>query len=183
MARIGRRRIKPAPFREARIAVLGIIMHVSESLLSTLLTIRTTLNQLRSGVGWKDAVLTGQTPVEGLSQSHAMGGRLLLLFTSILLAVMPWTEYYWHFDRFLRGGEDLEFGILFVVTILSLAIVLSRCRRQTMAVIHAVRRWIAGIIQNAIQPPQRNLQARLATFHSALSPAPLLTIYNLPLQI
>jgi hypothetical protein len=52
-----------------------------------------------------------------------------------------------------------------------------------MAVIHAVRRWIAGIIQNAIQPPQRNLQARLATFHSALSPAPLLTIYNPPLQI
>lgn len=112
-----------------------------------------------------------------------MGGRLLLLFKAILLAVMPLTEYYWHFDRFLRGGEDLEFGILFVLTILSLAIVLSRCHRQTMAVIHAVRRWIAGIVQNAFQPPPRNLQARLATFQSAFSPAPLLTIYNLPLQI
>jgi hypothetical protein len=183
MARIGRRRIKPAPFREARIAVLGIIAHVSESLLSTLLTIRTTLNQLRSGVCLREALLAGQTPVEGLSQSHAMGGRLLLLFTGLLLAVMPMTEYYWHFDRFLRGGEDLEFGILFVVTILSLAIVLSRCRRQTMAVIHAVRRWIAGIIQNAIHPPQRNLQALIATFHTTFFPPPLPTIYNLPLQI
>ena len=179
MARIGRRRIKPARFREARIAVLGITTHVSESLL----LIRTTLNQLRSGVCWKEALLAGQTPVEGLSQSHAMGGRLLLLFTGLLLAIMPLTEYYWHFDRFLRGGEDFEFGILFVVTILSLAIVLSRCRRQTIAVIHAVRRWIAGIVQNAVRQSPRSLRALIATFHTTLLPAPLPTIYNLPLQL
>ena len=181
MPRIGRRRREPAPFREeAGIAVLGIKPAVPHR--PPFLSIRTTFNHLKSGVCLKESLLAGQTPIDGLSLSHAMGGRLLLLFTGLLLAVMPWTEYYWHFDRFLRGGEDFEFAILFVVSILSLAIVLSRCRRQTMAVIHAVRRWIAGVARNAT-PPSRELQGWKPALFAALFPVPLLRIVNLPLQI
>ena len=180
MPRIGRRRREPAPFREAGIPVLGIKPLVALRL--PFLPIQTTFNHLRSGVCLKESLLAGQTPIDGLSLSHAMGGRLLLLFTGLLLAVMPWTEYYWHFDRFLRGGEDFEFAILFVVTILSLAIVLSRCRRQTMAVIHAVRRWIAGVARN-VTHPSRNLQGLRPALRAALFPIPLLRIINLPLQI
>jgi len=180
MPRIGRRRREPAPYRESEIAVLGIKTLVRDRL--PFLSIRTTLNHLRSGACLQESILAGQTPIDGLSQAHAMGGRLLLLFTGLLLAVMPWTEYYWHFDRFLRGGEDFEFAILFVVTILSLAIVLSRCRRQTMAVIHAVRRWIAGVARNGTSP-SRDLQGWRPALRAALFPVPLLRIVNLPLQI
>jgi hypothetical protein len=180
MARIGRRRRETATFHEAGVAVLGIKMLVPDRL--PFLSIRTTLNHLRSGACLQESILAGQTPIDGLSQSHALGGRLLLLFTGLLLAVMPWTEYYWHFDRFLRGGEDFEFAILFVVSILSLAIVLSRCRRQTMAVIHAVRRWIAGVARN-VTPPSRELQGWKPALFAALFPVPLLRIVNLPLQI
>jgi hypothetical protein len=182
MARIDRRRIKAAPFRETRIAVLRVRTLASNSLPFTLPSIRTTLSHLRSGFCLREALLARQTSADGLSRFHALSGRLLLLFTGLLLAVMPLTEYYWHFDKFLRGGEDLEFGILFVLTILSLAIVLSRSRRQTMAIIHAVRRWIAGIVRNGIHP-SRNLQGLMAALRAALFSIPLLRNDNLPLQI
>src|ERR1700722_16928695 len=146
MPRIGRRRREPAPFREAGIPVLGIKPLVPRRL--PFLPIQTTFNHLRSGVCLKESLLAGQTPIDGLSLSHAMGGRLLLLFTALLLAVMPWTEYYWHFDRFLRGGQDCEFGILFIATIFSLALVLSQCRKQTTALLHTLRRWILDVFQN-----------------------------------
>ena len=181
MARIDRKRIKTAPFREVRIAVRKTKSAIPDRIPFTLLPIRTTLDQLRSGVWFRESLLAGQTPIDGLSPSHAMGGRLLLLFTGLLLAIMPWTEYYWHFDKFLRGGEDLEFAILFVLTILSLAIVLSRCRRQTTAIIDSVRSSIAGIAQNTTFPTG-NLHALIAALR-ALSPVPLLRMDNLPLQI
>jgi hypothetical protein len=46
-----------------------------------------------------------------------VGGRVLILFTALLLAVTPWTEYLWHFDNFLHGGQDMELGLLSIVTI------------------------------------------------------------------
>lgn len=39
-------------------------------------------------------------------------GELLVLMTGLLLFAMPITEYFCDWDRFLRGGVDVEFSIL-----------------------------------------------------------------------
>ena len=38
--------------------------------------------------------------------------RLLVLLTTLLLLVMPVTEYLCNWDHFLRGGPDVEFSLL-----------------------------------------------------------------------
>jgi hypothetical protein len=38
--------------------------------------------------------------------------RLLVLLTTLLLMVMPVTEHLCNWDRFLRGGPDVEFSVL-----------------------------------------------------------------------
>jgi hypothetical protein len=38
--------------------------------------------------------------------------RVLILLTTLLLMVMPVTEYLCNWDRFLRGGPDVEFSVL-----------------------------------------------------------------------
>lgn len=50
--------------------------------------------------------------MNGSSQVCSVGGRVLILLTALLLAVTPWTEYLWHFDNFLHGGQDMELGLL-----------------------------------------------------------------------
>jgi hypothetical protein len=38
--------------------------------------------------------------------------RAVLILTEVLLLLMPLSEHFWQWDRFLRGGPDVEFGIL-----------------------------------------------------------------------
>jgi hypothetical protein len=38
--------------------------------------------------------------------------RAVLILTEVLLLVMPLTEHFCQWDKFLRGGPDVEFGIL-----------------------------------------------------------------------
>lgn len=53
-------------------------------------------------------------------------GRFLFFLICGLLLVMPWTEYFWNFDKFLRGGQDLELGILALLCFLCMVVVLAR---------------------------------------------------------
>ena len=55
---------------------------------------------------------------------------------------MPLTEYYWTFDKFLRGGQDLEFGLLSMAAVFCLVLVLSQQRRLGVILILAVREWL-----------------------------------------
>jgi hypothetical protein len=131
----------------------------------------------------KQAFISNRTPIDGLSSVQVLGGRVLLLFTALLLIAMPWTEYYWHFDRFLRGGQDCEFGVLFIASIFSLALVLAHCRKQTSALVHAVRQWISGVLQNTSRQARGTLQQLIAAPHASLVPSPSLGTYNLPIQV
>jgi hypothetical protein len=38
--------------------------------------------------------------------------RVLVLLTTLLLLVMPITEHLYNWDKFLRGGPDVEFSVL-----------------------------------------------------------------------
>jgi hypothetical protein len=60
----------------------------------------------------KQTSITSRTLMNGGSQVCSVGGRVLILLTALLLAVTPLTEYLWHFDNFLHGGQDMELGLL-----------------------------------------------------------------------
>src|ERR1700732_4189782 len=47
-----------------------------------------------------------------VSATVIRAGRLLVLLTGLLLAVMPFTEGLWIWDKFLLGGQDMELGLL-----------------------------------------------------------------------
>jgi hypothetical protein len=120
-----------------------------------------------------------------ISLAYARGGRLLLLFTAILIVVMPWTEYFWQFDGFLYGGQDFELGLLSLLTIFSLVLVLLQQRRQNVALLLTltVRRWLSLLFED--RGPLAVENACSLNAHS--DPAPLfsraLCRYNLPIQV
>jgi hypothetical protein len=122
-------------------------------------------------------------PIDGISQAYALGGRLLILFTAILIFVMPWTEHFCQLDRFLRGGQDCELGLLALLTIFSLVLVLLKQRRQSVTLLLAVRRWLSRVFEGA--PPWNvaiacNLIARSNALPLSSS---ALCRYNLPIQV
>jgi hypothetical protein len=57
-------------------------------------------------------------------------GRLLLIAISISLITMPLTQHVWTWDRFLHGGHDFEFGMLTILTTLSLVLLLAQLCKQ-----------------------------------------------------
>jgi hypothetical protein len=74
------------------------------------------------------------------SPAFSVAGRLLLLLSALLLAATPWTEYFWDFDHFLQGGQDLEFGLLSVLTVLCLVLVVWWHTKQRLGSIVSVLR-------------------------------------------
>ena len=65
--------------------------------------------------------------VEG-ARTRAFAARLLLLALATLLTAMPWTEHLTNWDRFFRGGQDVEFGLLAIGVAFGLAVLLAqRC--------------------------------------------------------
>jgi hypothetical protein len=79
------------------------------------------------------------------SQVCCLGGRVLILLTVLLLAVTPWTEYSWHFDNFLHGGQDMELGLLSIVTIFCLVLVLLQDGKQRVTSMVVVRQWLSSV--------------------------------------
>jgi hypothetical protein len=131
----------------------------------------------------KHPATTIRPPVDGISHAYTLGGRLLILFTAILIFVMPWTEYFCQFDRFLRGGQDLELGLLALLTIFSLVLVLLKQRRQSVTLLLTIRKWLSPILEDA--DPRAVAKACSLTVRSDAVPfaSRALSRYNLPLQV
>jgi hypothetical protein len=121
--------------------------------------------------------------VDGISDAYALGGRVLLVLTAILLFVMPWTEHFYELDRFLRGGQDCELGLLALLTIFSLVLVLLKQRRQNVTLLLALRRWLSLVFEDA--DPWAVAKACSLTAHSDAVPlsSRALCRYNLPIQV
>lgn len=106
---------------------------------------------------------------------------MLILSTAILILVMPWTEHFSQLDRFLRGGQDCELGLLALLTILSLVLVLLKQRRQDVTLLLAVRRWLSPVHEDL---NQRGTLCSLITFSDCVPVSGSAQCrYNLPLQI
>ena len=120
---------------------------------------------------------------DGTFEARALAGRVLIVLTVLLIAVSPWTEYYWHFDNFLHGGRDFEFGILSTIMLFCLVLVLVQHSKQGVAVLLALRRWLPVIFQRP-DPACPGLTFTLAKiFHSVPLPNLTLGMCDLPLRI
>jgi hypothetical protein len=109
-------------------------------------------------------------------------GQILIFLTALLVAVMPVTEYLWTFDKFLRGGQDCEFGLLALASILCLVLVLSHQRREILAFVLSLRRVLCSLFQPAHSPASLALCLIAPMQYLLLRDASLRTC-NLPLQI
>jgi hypothetical protein len=140
-------------------------------------------DRIRSRGQLKHTFITIRPPIDGISQAYALGGRLLILCTAILIFVMPWTEYFCQLDRFLRGGQDCELGLLALLTIFSLVLVLLKQCRQNVTLLLTVRRWLSAIFKAA--DPQAVSKACSLIAHSDAVPlsSRALGRYNLPIQV
>ena len=87
--------------------------------------------------------------MNGSSQFCSVGGRVLILLTALLLAVAPWTECLWHFDNFLHGGQDMELGLLSLVTVFCLVLVLLQDSKQRVRSMAVIRQWASSVLDQA----------------------------------
>ena len=95
---------------------------------------------------------------------------------------MPVTEYLWTFDKFLRGGQDCEFGLLAIAAILCLVLVLSHQRRAVLTLILSLRRMLSCLFQPA-DPAARFPSGLVASVPYNLPRSICLNSINLPLKI
>ena len=108
---------------------------------------------------------------------------MFMLLTAFLILIMPWTEYFWHFDRFLRGGQDLELGLLSVLTCFCLGLVLLQHGRSGVNALISLRRWLAFVFR---LPDSASPGAHLGLItaqHVVPLPSAILGMSNLPLRI
>jgi hypothetical protein len=139
--------------------------------------------RIRSRGRLKHTSTMGRAPIDGISQGYALGGRLLILFTAILIFVMPWTEYFWQFDRFLRGGQDFELSLLSLLTISSLVLVLLQQRRQNVTLLLTVRRWLSLVFEDGDPPTVAKACSLTAPSDAVPLSSRALCRYNLPIRV
>jgi hypothetical protein len=131
----------------------------------------------------KQVSIASRIPRDGSFEACAVAGRVLILLTAALLVVMPWTEYYCHFDKFLRGGQDFELGLLSSISIFCLVLVLLQHGRQSVMSLLALLRWLSLIFQHADPAVPGSLCRLFTALHAVPLPSPALGMYNLPIRI
>ncbi len=60
-----------------------------------------------------------------LGEERVWACRAVLILTEALILVMPLTEHFCKWDKFLRGGPDVEFGILSLLLFAGLVLLTS----------------------------------------------------------
>lgn len=112
-----------------------------------------------------------------------VAGRLLIGLACVLLAVMPWTEYFWRFDKFLRGGQDFELGLLALITFLCLVLVLAQRMKQNVARLLAVRQFFSFFLKDHRGTVHAVAGKELDAFPFRRTRLPSSTLCALPVQI
>jgi hypothetical protein len=111
----------------------------------------------------------------GNFEACVVSGRVLLVLTALMIFVMPWTEYFWRFDKFFRGGQNFELGLLVVV--------LLQHGRQNVAFLLAIRRGLSFVSRDPDSLSLSSQYGLLAAVHASPLPSPALGMYNLPIRV
>jgi len=121
--------------------------------------------------------------MEETSRGCTIGGRVLLLFSVLLVAVMPWTEYFYHFDKFPYAGQDFELGMLAVATVVGLILVLLQHGKDGVLFFLAMKRWLSSAMRKSyVLLPDRNSFVVPASYRPPNGHAALV-MYNVPIRI
>jgi hypothetical protein len=120
---------------------------------------------------------------EGMSVIWTAGSRIVLLFTALIVLLMPWTEYFWHFDKFLQGGQDLELGLLSIATLFCLVLVLLQHGQHSVRLSLSMRRWASIVFQHPKITVPGSFRGLITALHVIAVPSPALGHYTLPLQV
>lgn len=112
-----------------------------------------------------------------------MAGRGLILLAALVLVAMPWTEYYWQFDNFLRGGQDMELGVLAVVSILCLVLIFLHDDKARVTFIAAIWRRLIPVSEHVAPITLASFYVSNPRWDTALPLNSSLDLYNLPIQI
>ena len=126
---------------------------------------------------------TGLKSIDKMSRTCVVVGRMLILFSAVLAIVMPWTENFWHFDKFPYGGDDFELSIFLLVAIFGLVLVLIQQGKKSVTLILALARWLSPVSWSAISPAVESFDALLPLLHAPPRPSSALSAYNLPIQV
>ena len=76
-----------------------------------------------------------------------LAARALAFLTLLLLAVMPFTEHFWNFDNFCRGGQDFEFSLLAIAMALGLVLLLSLHRKRRLMLVFFIQQWLSLLLR------------------------------------
>jgi len=96
---------------------------------------------------------------------------------------MPWTEHFCNIDGFLRGGQDVEFGLLAFAAVLSLVLLLSQKHRQGMAAALLSLLHLESSIVKPAHPVAATFTGLVVPGHNRLVPCRAFNANNLPLLI
>jgi hypothetical protein len=122
--------------------------------------------------------------MDGVSRGWHVCARTLILLSVFLLFVMPWTENFWHFDNFPRGGEDFELSVFLIVAIFGLVLVLLQHGKRGVTFLLALRGWLSCALQDAGFRAKQHLSGgRAAAPHEPPLWHSTLVKYNLPMRV
>ncbi len=131
----------------------------------------------------KRATIPGLHRIDGMSDLWTAGSRGALLFIGIVLLVMPWTEHFWNFDGFLRGGQDFEFGLLAIATMLCFVMVMMQHGKCSFRATLSLKRWLSIVFHRNDPVVTGSLMRLISVLHVVPFPSPSLRQSTLPLQI
>ena len=120
---------------------------------------------------------------DGMSLLWAAGSRAALLLAALVVLVMPWTEYFWHFDKFLRGGQDFELGLLSVAAFICLILLMLQHSKCGVTLILASRMWVCFVLQPGDDLAPGMLCGLMSELHAIAVPSPALSRNTLPLRV
>ncbi len=96
---------------------------------------------------------------------------------------MPWTEYFWSFDKFLRGGQDFELGLLSIATIFCLVMIMLQHGKCSVDQSFSLRKWLSIVFRRDDPIVPGSFMGLIAALHVIAVPSPSLRQYTLPLQV
>jgi hypothetical protein len=131
----------------------------------------------------KQTSTTSRTLLDGSSQVCSVGGRVLILLSALLVAVTPWTEYLWHFDNFLHGGQDMELGLLSLLTVCCLVLVLLQDSKQRVMSMAVIRQWLSSVFDQADPQVPGTFQGLNNLVLDTIPAGSSLGTYNPPIQV
>ena len=110
-------------------------------------------------------------------------GRTLVLLNVIVLIVSAFTEHFWTWDRFLRGGQDFELSLLALLAFFCLILVLAQHFRRSVS--ELLRRRSAMPRVSDLRVASRSGAALLLAFSSERPPglAPFTPVRSTVLRI